>query len=48
MVVNGDCELLFGRVLTDYVLIQIFFQFQWLRELVRRAVGLIVPIVLKD
>ena len=46
MVVNRDGQLLFRAVLTDDVLIKIFFQLQWFGELVRRPIGLIVAIVL--
>jgi hypothetical protein len=48
MVVNGDGQLLLGRVLTDYILVQVFFQFQRLRELVGCSIRLVVTIVFKD
>ena len=48
VVVNRDRELLLRAVLTDYVLVKIFLQFQWFGELMRRPVRLIVTIVFQD
>jgi hypothetical protein len=48
VVVNGDGELFLGGILTDYILVQVFLQFQRFRELVRRPVRLIVTIVFQD
>ena len=48
VVVNRNRQLLLGGILTDYVLIQIFLQFQRTRQLAGRAVALLVPIVFND
>jgi hypothetical protein len=48
MVVNGDRQLLLGGILTNYILVQVFFQFQRLRELVGRSIRLVVTIVFQD
>jgi hypothetical protein len=48
VVINRYRKLLLGRVLTDYVLVKIFFQLQWLRELVRSTVGVLLTIILEN
>ncbi len=48
MVVDGDRQLLLGGLLPDYVLVQIFLQFERPRQLSRRSIALIVPVILND
>src|SRR5579875_2642546 len=48
VVVDGDGQFLFGRVLPDYILIQVFFQFERAREFARAAIALLVPIVFNN
>jgi len=48
VVVYGDRELLLGGILANDVLVQILFQFEWLRKLVGGAIGLLVLVILED
>src|SRR5262249_43458756 len=48
VVVDGDSQLLLSGLLADYILIQVFLDFQRLRKLVGTAVGVFVTVVLKD
>jgi hypothetical protein len=48
MVVDGHCELLLSGLLSDYVLVQVFLQFQRLGQFMRSAVGGFVTVVFKD
>jgi len=48
MVINGHRQLLFRGVLTDYVLVQVLFEFERAGQFARGAVALLVPIILND
>jgi len=48
VVIDGDGQFLLRGVLTDHVLIQVLFQFQRLRELMRRGPAGLVAIVFQN
>jgi len=48
MVVDGDCELLFRPVLTDYILVKESFDLRRLRKMYVLGRGLVVLIFVDD
>jgi ABC-type microcin C transport system permease subunit YejB len=48
MVVDGDRKFLLGAFLTDYILIEILFEFGGLGKLVRTAIRMLMPVVFQN